>query len=133
MKLLVITASLSVFFAMQAVYWIVVSRRRAREAVLADRLGGPDTLRGNEGPGILRDVDDQGWLAQLSIATRLLLAVETEKETKLVAELPHAVLLHGLEGFERIDASRIPPSGELIVGWEDRFERSFRYQAAPVS
>lgn len=73
----------------------------------------------------------QGVFAEIftamgSPSNMLLLAVETASETRLVAELPHAVLLHGLEGFERIDQRRVPATGELIVGWEDRFERQFR-------
>ena len=63
----------------------------------------------------------------------LLLSVETADDLRLIAELPHPVLLHGLEGFEPIDAGKIPVVGELVVGWEDRFERQFRYQATPVS
>lgn len=80
----------------------------------------------------------QGIFAEIftamgSPSNMLLLAVETADELRLVAELPHAVLLHGLEGFERIDPAKVPPSGELVVGWEDRFERQFRYQATPVN
>lgn len=68
-----------------------------------------------------------------SPANMLLLFVETPTTTRLVAELPHAVLLHGLEGFQRIDVTDVPLSGELVVGWEDRFERQFRYQAVPAA
>ncbi len=80
----------------------------------------------------------QGVFAEIftamgSPSNMLLLSVETADELRLIAELPHAVLLHGLEGFERIDVAKVPVSGELMVGWEDRFERQFRYQTAPVS
>lgn len=62
----------------------------------------------------------------------LLLSVETADETRLVASLPHAVLLNALPGFAPIDAKSVPESGELIVGWEDSFERQFRYQPMPT-
>ena len=91
-------------------------------------------------PGAAEDSCDfvQGVFAEMframgSPSNMLLLSVETSYETRLIAELPHAVLLHGLEGFERIDAANVPVAGELVVGWEDHFERQFRYQAAPVS
>lgn len=79
----------------------------------------------------------QGVFAEIftamgSPANMLLLSQETDHDIRLVAELPHPVLLHALDGFERIDPEQVPPAGELIVGWEDRFERQFRYHAAPV-
>lgn len=90
-------------------------------------------------PGGADDLCDrvQGIFAEIFTAmgspvNMLLLCVETPETTRLVAELPHPVLLHGLEGFQRIDAAEVPVAGELVVGWEDRFERQFRYQAAPV-
>ena len=60
----------------------------------------------------------------------MLMTVETEAETQLIAELPHPALLRALDGFERIDAKALPDAGELVVGWEDEFERQFRYQTA---
>lgn len=80
----------------------------------------------------------QGVFAEIftamgSPANMLLMSVEDTTRTRLVAELPHPVLLHALEGFERMDVRSVPESGELVVGWEDRFERQFRYQTAPVS
>lgn len=88
------------------------------------------------------DADDacdkvQGVFAEIFTAmgsptNMLLLSEESDSELRLIAELPHPVLLHALEGFERIDVAAVPQAGELIVGWEDHFERQFRYHAAPV-
>jgi hypothetical protein len=79
----------------------------------------------------------QGRFAELfaaigSPSNMLLLSVETDQGTKLVAELPHPVLLHALNGFERVDQRSVPEMAELIVGWEDRFERQFRSQPLPM-
>lgn len=75
----------------------------------------------------------QGDFAQLfsaigSPTNMLLLCEEREHDTRLVAALPHAVLLQAMPGFTRIGPESVPESGELVVGWEDTFERQFRYQ-----
>lgn len=79
----------------------------------------------------------QGEFAELfaaigSPSNMLLLSVETERETRLVASLPHPVLLQALHGFTRTANEGLPESGELVVGWEDSFERQFRYQPTPA-
>lgn len=79
----------------------------------------------------------QGVFAEIftamgSPSNMLLLSQDLGQGLRLVAELPHPVLLHALDGFEPIEPALVPPAGELIVGWEDRFERRFRYHAAPV-
>lgn len=67
-----------------------------------------------------------------SPSTMLLLRLDTERDTQLVAQLPHAALLPALPGFSRLDPSNVPLTGELVVGWEDSFESQFRVQPAPA-
>lgn len=87
---------------------------------------------GDEACDHVQGVFAEIFTAMGSPANMLLLAQDSGDALRLVAELPHPVLLHALDGFERIEVSDVPHAGELIVGWEDRFERQFRYHAAPV-
>lgn len=57
MKSLIVVASLSVFCILQAVYWIIVSRKRGRDSVLADRLGTDDSLHSS---ALLKRDEDEG-------------------------------------------------------------------------
>lgn len=88
---------------------------------------------------VLNECDDvQEQFAEIfaavgSPANMMLLSVETEHSTQLIAELPHAGLLPALSGFERMPADALPNAAELMVGWEDEFEKKFRYQAAAGS
>ncbi len=67
MNLFVLMGAASVFFTLQAVYWIVVSRKGARTDLLAQRLGTDDSLSASA--GLMRD-ENEGAFAQ-SIASLL--------------------------------------------------------------
>lgn len=70
MKLFILFASASVFFILQAIYWIVASRRASRQAVLAERLGAAEDLDG--AADILKDAGEpDGWLEELSFTQSL--------------------------------------------------------------
>lgn len=58
-----------------------------------------------------------------------LMSVDEGDATTLFVELPHAALLLLFANFTPIDGKDVPADGELLVGFEDRFERQFRHQA----
>lgn len=59
-----------------------------------------------------------------------LLSIDDDTGTQLYLELPHIALLGVFPGFARIDPKSVPTGGDLLVGFEDRFERQFRFQPA---
>ena len=62
--LLVILGSLSVFFTLQAIYWIFKSRRDRKLALLDQRLGRADD--GKDMDGLVRDEVEGDWAMRLS-------------------------------------------------------------------
>ncbi len=61
MNLLVLMAAASVFFTLQALYWIVVSRKGSKQALLAERLGTNESLSAS---AALMRRENEGALAQ---------------------------------------------------------------------
>ena len=65
LTLLVILASLSVFFTLQALYWIAKSKRDKRSALLDQRLGTHES-EDSEYEGLIRDEVEGDWAIRLS-------------------------------------------------------------------
>lgn len=61
MNLLVLMAAASVFFTLQALYWIVVSRKGSKQALLAERLGTDESMSAS---AALMRRENEGALAQ---------------------------------------------------------------------
>ncbi|MCA9561003.1 MAG: type II secretion system F family protein, partial [Myxococcales bacterium] len=76
MNLFVLMAAASVFFTLQALYWIVVSRKGSKQALLAERLGTDESLSAS---AALMRRENEGALAQ-SLAQLL---EEAGEETSL--------------------------------------------------
>jgi tight adherence protein B len=66
--LLVLLASLSVFFILQAIYWIFKARREKRAALLDQRLGR--ATDDQESDGLIRDEIEGSWAVRISILMR---------------------------------------------------------------
>jgi tight adherence protein B len=61
----VVLGAASVFFTLQAIYWIFISRREGRDTVLAQRLGSVDSVEEGLDDILRRTNDDAGALASL--------------------------------------------------------------------
>ena len=65
LTLLVILASLSVFFTLQALYWIAKSRRDKRSALLDQRLGSHENEE-SDYEGLVREKVEGNWALRLA-------------------------------------------------------------------
>lgn len=63
-SLLVMLASLSIFFILQAIYWTIKSRRDKRKQLLDQRLGRADQDEGAD--GLFREEHEGDWAVRLS-------------------------------------------------------------------
>ena len=139
--LLVVLASMSLFFILQAIYWILKSRRDRKSALLDQRLGRSDHEQDFD--GLAREEVEGDWAMRMSILLRaagessdinmfiqkiliyasvifLLGLVMTQNITVAIflglggAYLPYARLIGKREKRMRFGSSTFRP------GWDDR-------------
>ena len=67
-SLLILLASLSVFFTLQAIYWTIKSRRDRRTSLLDQRLGSMEDE--NDFEGLVREEIEGDWAMRLSLLMR---------------------------------------------------------------
>ncbi len=116
MQLLIICASLSVFFILQAVYWIVVSRRTARTAVLADRLGAGDV--GVQTDTLLKvDEENQSWIEQFALGATLRNLLEQAGEDGAVGAFVSRCSLYFLGAFALVLVITGEPAGAFVLSF----------------
>lgn len=89
--LLVLLASLSVFFTLQAIYWIAKSRRDKRSALLDQRLGSAEEEE--EFDGLVRAEVEGDWAVRLSLLMR------AAGETSDVSAFVQKMLVYASVGF----------------------------------
>lgn len=95
----VILGSASVFFLLQAIYWIVVSRRESRDAVLAARLGSVDSVEEGLDDILRRTNADEGFWSSLPFYETLVHRLNEAGETGGVAAFMIRVGVFSLGGF----------------------------------
>lgn len=116
MQLLIIVASLTVFFVLQAVYWVVVSRRTSRHEVLAQRLGAGE--QGVETDTLLKGggAENESWVDSLSFSASLRSLLEQAGEEGAVAAFVSRCLMFFLGAFALLLVVTGDPVGSFFVG-----------------
>ncbi|MCK6570740.1 type II secretion system F family protein [Myxococcota bacterium] len=95
----IVLGSASVFFALQAIYWIVTFRRESRHSVLAQRLGSIDAVEEGLDDILRRTSEDEGIWASLPFYESLIHRLNEARELGGVAAFMVRVLIFVLGGF----------------------------------
>lgn len=96
---IVILGAASVFFTLQALYWLVIARRDTRHAVLAQRLGSVDPAEEGLDDILRRSREDEGFWASLPFYDTLSHRLNEAGEGGDVATFMMRVLVFVLGGF----------------------------------
>lgn len=96
---IIVLGAASVFFTLQAVFWIVVNRRESRDSVLAQRLGSVDSVEEGLDDILRRTNADEGVWTSLPFYDTLVHRLNEAGETGGVAAFMVRVAVAVLGGF----------------------------------